>query len=496
MSTNLSKLSGRHGDQTGELVYRHINSRLRSAHDIESADQRLALLELGDAMRATGLNHPIASQQNDDISAGYTYLGQFIGHDLSFNPVTDFEGGVDARALRSARTPRLDLDSIYGRGRNDQPYLYMDDGSFLTGRRLVEPENGMSFGFDLPRQPAVVDWIQPVRAIIADPRNDENRILGQIHSVFLQFHNHLLKQVEDFEIARRLMRWHYQWIVLSDYLPKIVGREVVESIVDLPRIRQGKRSKGANLAWYKAIPQAWIPIEFAAAAFRFGHSMVRPSYHISAGLKLNRQRHGRAELPIMAPLDEESLRGRRPLQPDWAFDWDFFFLGEKPEVLQPSLRIDTLISEPLFRLREAHVVDDEVGGLAGRTLLRGAQLRIPSGERIAKFFGQEPLSPDELYEGQDLGGYKVREVPLERKAREALRGRTPLWYYLLREAELRTAGKRLGPIGGRIVAEVLIGLLFADPFSFLNADSPWRPDGSDQADWGVRQLIDLTANAQ
>lgn len=493
MNVKLTTSAGWHGVQVGDSAgehFRYIKSD-SPAHNFDDSADRKALEYLGIAMRGAGLPDPPESELNQNIPAGYTYLGQFISHDLSFNPVTQLSGAIDVRTIQNARTPSLDLDSVYGRGPTDQPYLYLEDGSLLTGMMLVEPDNGTSVGFDLPRQPAPVPWITPVRAIIADPRNDENRIVSQIHSLFMQFHNYLMKQHKDFQIARRLMRWHYQWIVLNDFLPRIVSAELLDTIMDLGSLRRGQRTKPPNFKLYYPGSSPWVPFEFAAATFQFGHSMVRPSYHISNGLKRIRDRHGEGSIPILAHESKESLRGRLPMQMDWAFDWDFFFPGKSTAILQPSLRIDTLISEPLFELSQAGIVDDKKGGLPGRTLLRGAQLGLPSGEDIARLIGKTPLNTVELYDEQVDDGRKARKIEgLDADTRKRLANRTPLWYYILREAEFLTNGERLGPVGGRIVAEVLVGLMFADDESFLNAEKPWQPDGSSETvHWGMSDLI-------
>lgn len=498
MNVELNTHAGRHGVQVGDradhpFYYMKPDS---PAHNFNDDADRKALEDLGAAMRGASLPDPPESELNHNIPAGYTYLGQFISHDLSFNPVSQLSGAVDVRTIQNARTPSLDLDSVYGRGPTDQPYLYLEEGSLLTGVMLVEPDNGTSVGFDLPRQPAPVPWITPVRAIIADPRNDENRIVSQIHSLFMQFHNHILKQHKEFQTARQLTRWHYQWIVLHDFLPKIVSEETVQTILDLTSLRRGLRTKQPNFKLFHPGSSPRIPFEFAAAAFRFGHSMVRPSYHISSGLKRNRERLGEGSIPIVGPKNKESLRGRLPMQMNWAFDWDFFFHGKSTAVLQPSLRIDTLISEPLFELSEARIGDNK-GGLPGLTLLRGAQLGLPSGEEVAKLVGEVPLTSAELYDGQGPGGRSARQIEgLDAEARKRLANRTPLWYYVLREAELLANGQHLGPVGGCIVAEVLIGLLFADEESFLNAEKPWQPRGSSETvRWGMRELIEEVKSA-
>ncbi len=493
MSTQLSNLPGRHGTPDG-YASRHIG-RPKAAHRLDDSNDQGALTELGSRMVGAGPNDPLDREENKDIAAGYTYFGQFISHDLSFNPVNDFPPQVDNDAIRNARTPSLDLDSIYGQGPIEQSYLYVDDEKFLLGERLTDDGDPENIGYELPRQATDRPWPHPSRAIIADPRNDENNIVGQIHSVFLQFHNRMVDQVpsdqkDRFEVARQETRWHYQWIVLHDFLPKIVPEEILQSIVDLKALSRGEIPTVPIYELYEPAAEPWIPVEFAFAAYRFGHSMVRPHYHINKGVREAREAADKGALPILSDPTEDSLLGRRRMKNKWAFDWDFFFPKEGGAVIQPSLRIDTLISKPLFELQRSTVVKHGESRLSVLTLLRGAQMRLPSGETVARLLGRTPLTSSELYDRQVRGEHAARGIDgLSQKTREMLRNRTPLWYYVLREAELEAQGKRLGPVGGRIVAETLIGLLFSDRESVVNAERRWRPI---RTPWGMRDLIEET----
>src|SRR6185436_10068402 len=128
------------------------------------------------------------SEENSGISAGYTYFGQFIDHDITFDPASSLQKTNDPDALVDFRTPRFDLDCVYGRGPDDQPYLYRDDGRrMLLGRALAGDDDGLTNKRDLPRNAS--EEGDPERALIGDPRNDENTIVSQLQSTFLQFHN-------------------------------------------------------------------------------------------------------------------------------------------------------------------------------------------------------------------------------------------------------------------------------------------------------------------
>src|SRR5207249_2415770 len=128
----------------------------------------------------------VDDEENQGISAGHTYLGQFIDHDLTFDPASSLQKADDPDALVDFRTPRFDLDCVYGRGPSDQPYLYEDNGvRMLLGRKLTGNADDPK-ARDVPRNSPEAG---PKRALIGDPRNDENVIVSQLHAAFLRFHN-------------------------------------------------------------------------------------------------------------------------------------------------------------------------------------------------------------------------------------------------------------------------------------------------------------------
>ncbi len=206
------------------------------------------LLALGNAMISEAEEEVTPEGEVDEeettkpIPAGYTYLGQFIDHDLTFDPVSMLDRQNDPDALTNFRTPRFDLDSVYGRGPSDQPYLYDQErpaGStgetglfFLTGKAVSQ--NPTIAGPDLPRN-------SQGRAFIGDPRNDENLIVSQLQSVMLRFHNKMLEKVASettltgsdlLKETQRRVRWHYQWVAIHDFLPRIVGPEMLDEVFE------------------------------------------------------------------------------------------------------------------------------------------------------------------------------------------------------------------------------------------------------------------------
>jgi hypothetical protein len=395
-----------------------------------------------------------ADGDNPDIDSGYTYLGQFVDHDITFDPVSSLDRVNDPDALNTFRTPRFDLDCLYGRGQADSPYLYdqEDPASLLVGRNTSREDEPI----DLPRN-------QQGRALIGDPRNDVHFIVSQLHLAFIRFHNavvdHLRFQVEPaalFEEARRVVTWHYQWVVVHDFLVRLVGPDLLgEVLVTAPRSGKAR----AVLAYFTWRTRPFVPVEFSAAAYRFGHSMVRGDYRINDTLEV---------LPILTDIRVanrlQHLGGFRSLPKDWSVQWKHLFTtGEGPP--QPSRRIDTRLAEPLRKLPP--LVDRDRRSLGLLNMMRGRALQLPSGQAVAGAMGTA-----------------VDDAQLR------LTGETPLWFYLLREAEVLSGGRRLGPTGGRIVAEVLVGLLKGDPSSFLRQQPAWRPE-LPSAEPGHFTMVDL-----
>ena len=370
--------------------------------DAERAEFAQCDLEaLADAMTADPEFPPTPEGEPDpeedpEITAAYTYLGQFTDHDLTFDPTSRLREaltGEQLNVLADFRTPRLDLDNLYGRGPADQPYLYAEDGIHML---LGEPISGNPFDRDareLPRGPNG-------RALIGDPRNDENRVVAQLHAIFLRFHNqvadHLGKDVS-FELVRQQVRWHYQWMLVTDFLPMVVNDDTYRSVfADLhkPTPRLPGLEKGLRL----------MPVEFSVAAFRFGHSMIRPQYRLNTTV---------SRRPIFLREDDEGahaddaadLRGFRPIPSDWAIDWQFFIAyedGPEPRAVSPlydpidrtpqqAYKIDTSLVSPLGDLPTQ--IASRPSMLALRNLERGNIFKLPSGQAVAEAL-HEPVVPD------------------------------------------------------------------------------------------------------
>lgn len=446
------------------------------------------------------------NEENQGIDSGYTYLGQFIDHDLTFDPSSSLQKQNDPNGIVDFRTPRFDLDNVYGRGPDDQPYLYKSDGrKMLMGRKLTGGDNNAR---DLPRLSLTnttnVDGRK--RALIGDPRNDENVIVSQLQGIFLRFHNRVadvMGRQATFSAIQQQVRWHYQWVVLHDFLPKIVGQQVINSI--LPHlandIDDSIVDKKPQLKFYHFKENLFMPVEFSVAAYRFGHSMIRPIYRLNTTLK-------ERNMIFDFKYPEASLEGFREFPKNWAINWDLFFQPEgkilhNKNRTQKSYKIDTSLVDPLGNLPES-AAGHRTKSLAFRNLLRGASMGLPSGQNVARFMGIMPITDEDLKIGKataDDANTNKSIVDISPKFKD----NAPLWYYILSEAQHECFNGndatpfRLGAVGGRIVAEVFIGLLLGDSHSYLSLHPRWKPNAlfwNDQGKFGMRQLIDQALQAE
>jgi hypothetical protein len=402
---------------------------------------------------------------NPTQTQGTTFMGQFLDHDMTFDATSQLGVPASPRATPNVRTPAFDLDSVYGRGPSADTHLY--DPRDRVKLRL---ESGGKFE-DLPRT-------ADMTAIVADPRNDANLIISQLHCAFMLFHNAVVDYVraqlhEDepervFEEARRLVTWHYHWIILNEFLPLFVGRAMMDDLL-LPNGRKLYRPGRG---------EAFIPVEFNSACYRFGHSLTRPSYLVNiTGDNGHPFSAATFAPPEEGKPDPQDLQGgvRAPRR---FVAWNLFYDFGDLAFLRDKMT-DTKISSPMFTLPLSATPDHRPPTvLPQRTLLRHLTWELPSGQAIASQIGAPVISAADLTELQGYG------LGFERS--------TPLWYYVLKEAELvNGGGEHLGPTGGRIVGEVLLGLLQTDPGSFLVRDRDWRPTLPSSEGSGTFKIRDL-----
>jgi hypothetical protein len=387
------------------------------------------------------------------LFAGFTFIGQFIDHDITLDTTPLELQQADPDATVNFRTARYDLDSLYGRGPVSDPAFY-DPAD--PAKLALEPNgNGV---LDVRRD-------SNGRAIIPDRRNDENLIIIQFHKAVAQFHNKIVDAARAqgirpewvFETARRLTRWHYQWAVIHDFLPRFIQTPGVDELVG-PNGTVYKEVAGKppviNLNYYKPTnrdDRPFMPVEFAVAAYRFGHSLIRPFYVINDS--------GRVD--IFGPAGGFNLNGGRPIPSDLVIVWKNILPVDPNFPARPPRKIDTKLSIPLADLPGSAVPPpDPTKHLAVRNTLRGKHVGLPSGQQVARAMRVNVLSNATLGLSTDPGWG----------------GEAPLWFYILKEAELPPyKAERLGPVGGRIMAETLVGLLQRDPNSYLYLNAAWKP---------------------
>ena len=375
---------------------------------------------------------------NKGVPAGFTYLGQFIDHDLTRNTQALPSAPFDPTTLKNFRTAAFDLDSVYGQGPDGDDQLYASDHKHF----LVQEENANGVP-DLARN-------ANGGAILIEPRNDENLIIAQLHLAVQKFHNRLIDEGANFNTARRLTQWHYQWVVVNDYLPHVVGQDRVNLFLGKP-VTNGFYQPGN--------PDApMTPTEFSTAVFRYGHSQVRDSYEVN---DLSED----APIKVFDLTGAPDLRGGQHLNPDTHIDWiEFFEIDGAPEFEgNLSRKLDTKVSESLFNLPLGAPGLPSAGTniLGQLNLVRSSRYGIPSGQDVAKAMGIPVLANNKL--------------GISQTAYPDFNGEAPLWFYMLAESELKENGTRLGAVGGRIIAEVFIDQIAVDPASYLNARRPFTP---------------------
>jgi hypothetical protein len=377
------------------------------------------------------------------MAAGWPFFGQLIAHDITADR-TPIGRRTDPDRIRNFRSPRANLEAVYGSGPVGSPYLYQRDDP----AKLLLGEGG----HDVPRNHEGV-------ALIGDPRNDVHLFVSQLQVAYIGAHNRTVDRLRDegtaesavFEEARRITTWHHQWVVLHEFLPPLVGADLVDELL------------GGHWTLLKPEEAPYLPFEFADAAYRYGHSQVRDTYQVNRGY---------GPVPLFPDL---MGFGAVPLERviDWTLHFDF--PGDEPA--QRAKKIDGTLPNCLITLPRQVTGEDDgspYSSLAVRDLERGQTVGLASGEAVAREMGIEPLSAEQV--GLAAAGWEDE---------------TPLWLYVLREAAVLESGDRLGPIGSRIVGEVLIGIIDSDPESFLSVDRSWSPTlpSHDSGGFGLVDLL-------
>jgi hypothetical protein len=427
----------------------------------------------------TSANPYGTNPDNPTMTAGSTFVGQFTDHDITFDQTSHLGQTANPLTSPNTRTPALDLDSVFGGGPAVRPDLYVPNPDGSVGPGLKIGSGGVHE--DVPR---AANGDGSYSALLGDPRNDENVIVAGLHSAHMLFYNRVLSDLTNFSlrafpaardadlehsyvqylIARQITLWHYQWLLVNEHLPQIAGQEVVSDVL----------ARGSQ---YYRPPRrdAFMPIEFGAAAYRFGHSMVRPSYRANFTSGTGDSANPAAD-PFFALVfdatqpafdgpvtaDRDDLLGGYPAARRYVGWQTFFDFGDGQ--VKNNKKIDTTISSVMFTLPVPAIAPHTETAptvLPQRNLLRQLTWSLPSGQSVARAMGVPRLTAADL---ADIGGVYA---PFSTS--------TPLWYYILAEAKIAEDGLHLGPVGGRIVTETLIGLLRADPASYLSAYPRFTP---------------------
>ena len=439
------------------------SSATRSATALPFNATTKGLLDKLGALMADVGQDPNPSSQNpadagvSKIPAGYTYFGQFVDHDITLDTTSSLDAATNANSIRNMRSPTLDLDNVYGDGPALDPFLYeFPSSGDPTAVKLQTGTNTASgAGGPAPMVPHT-DWDVPRvtgsnTAVIGDPRNDENLIVSQFQHAMLRFHNAVVDMLvaagfsgDVFAEAKRIVTHHYQWAVVNDFLKRVCGPAAVNAAM--------------ATATAPICTHFRMPVEFAVAAYRFGHSMIRNEYWVNFNFP-------------NASLSQVFQFIRPPLLPvlsNWVVDFNAFFETGRPvPVFNMARRIDSHLANGLEHLPGMIGL---MAILAARNLRRGLALGLPSGQGMAGEFGITPLTAAQLKQGLQANEKSV----LEAQSGLLLR-KTPLWYYVLREAAVLEGGNRLGPVGARIVAETFVRMLKRDAASYLNVPGGFAP---------------------
>jgi hypothetical protein len=443
----------------------------------EAATTPANLVRLGKTMIDETGNDP---DGDSDISAIMTYFGQFIDHDITLELASADLPTLTSPALeplpldeirnnlKNARSATLDLDSVY-----DLPAA-RDGDKMVIGKvsptgdpnlPLSRPAGKGDFN-DLPRGPRTTDPATDRAANIGDPRNDENTIVAQLHLAFLLAHNKLVDRWHSFTEPRRVLRQHYQHLVIHDFLMQVADKKIVKDI-----LKNGTQ-------FFKPFQEPFfMPLEFAVAGYRFGHTMVREDYDFNVNFNTSGTPNTfPATLGFLFTFTAltGNLGDFETLPENWIIEWENF-TGNNPK--SRARLFDTKLANPLFKLRKFDGTEEAGLGamLAVRNLLRGYLLRMPTGQALAQAMNLTPLTAAEL---EDVAS-QVTPAPGGESQLDVLRSsgfseRTPLWYYILAEAAFHAKGKHLGPVGSTLIAEVLIGLINKSENSILRT-MLWEP---------------------
>lgn len=440
------------------------------------------------------------SWENPFLPSGYTYLLQFVAHDLVHSAIPlSVAGGLGGGTANARRIP-LRLETLFGSGPVGSPHIYALDApnddrrtKLRLGRmrwKEEEPATGCPFR-DIARVRAenvtgIDRSIAGVRAaltepLVADPRNDDHAVMSQLTALFALLHNGLVdvirSQTDDgapngrfgsaykrFLCARDALTAIYHNVVRKDLMRRVLHPEIyaaydrlVPDFIDPPMSLDGPSTGD----WE-------IPFEFSHGAFRFGHAMVRPEYQIN-DLSLH-------DLNVTLEKNSANDPANMPLDETWMVQWSRFFQinGSTPNLsrrIGPHLS-DGLGNDQIFPAfdqteRVGLLYRDLLGsGLAGMWSVDALIAEI--GRRRPQFIAMSRLLSDRTYRVDQLRKWMAAAPSygaLGAADIETLSNDPPLPFFILFEAmhQSQAEGLHLGPLGSIIVSEVIFGALAGDP---------------------------------
>jgi hypothetical protein len=430
------------------------------------------------------------SDDSATLPAEYTYLGQFIDHNLDFDRTPQPTADVNPSSLTNFESFRFDLNNVFGAGPAADPQLYSSDHKhLLVSGTLGEPQadgfptvTGNGGVFDLARDPLTG------QAILVEPRDDETQILSQISAAFVAFYNDFVDKGASYAQARHLTEEYYQELVLTDVLPAYVGQSTINQYLHTT-------SRGGVSVNTPNLPSGnFTPIEFSVGAYRFGHSLVRNNYHINDIFPTTDDIDANVPIFDLANFQAGDLSGGAPLPgPDGSdtttctstslcnvpnpaghqIQWKYFVPALDADPSEGGINFarqtQTSISPALFNLPAETIAGcadaptdpacSGSGSLIARDFARGNFDGLASGQDIAKALGCHVISAPSINPTKD----------------PVFNSGTPLLYYVLAEAQKAGGPDRvLGCVGQSIVAQTFIRALWDTPNSILHTN--FRPD--------------------
>ena len=371
------------------------------------------------------------------IPAGYALLLQLVVHDLTWSP--DYGNITADQKDHSLRT--LDLRTLYGSTYRGTPKV--DSFKLGFGENPMEP--------DLPRTAKGTPQVGDIRNTYSVP-------MAQLTLGFLQFHNHMVENLQNAPehlqnnlSARQTVQWHYEWIILNDLLPRLCGKPIESLWTDY---RTWRRDQSALNQ-----PTGSLGVLLKTPLLRILLGLQKNRYRLNEPLQFIRMMSDHGNIPLYTPVisknrnkkDSLKLKANEKLPPFWSIQWDLWLQGNPKGLYCPMFELNNLNINSGYQPYPQYSTHQ----LVQESIKQDARIGIDNGKSIAEQYGifQHPSIPEQA----------------------------PLWYYILAEAEESANGQHLGPLGSRLLSRYLLSLLDRNPHAHIHAESPWVPSFSSHA---------------